>query len=61
MTAERVAMADAVLADRERVAALERQVADLEAAYQDVRNLEVVRLRVALGDLRTRLHLRRKP
>ncbi len=60
MTAERVAMADAVLADRERVAELERQVAALEAAYQDVRNLEVVRLRVALGDLRTRLHLRRK-
>jgi hypothetical protein len=60
MTAERVAMADAVLADRERVAALERQVAELEAAYHDVRNLEVVRLRVALGDLRTRLHLRRK-
>jgi hypothetical protein len=60
MTAERVAMADAVLADRERVAALERRVAELEAAYEDVRNLEVVRWRVALGDLRTRLHLRRK-
>jgi hypothetical protein len=60
LTAERVAMADAVLADRERVAALERRVAELEAAYQDVRNLEVVRWRVALGDLRTRLHLRRK-
>jgi hypothetical protein len=60
MTAERVAMADAVLADRERVAALERRVAELAAAYEDVRNLEVVRWRVALGDLRTRLHLRRK-
>jgi len=60
MTAERVAMADAVLADRERVAGLERRVADLDAAYRDVRNLEVVRWRVALGDLRTRLHLRRK-
>jgi hypothetical protein len=53
-------MADAVLADRERVSALERRVAELQAAYDDVRGLEVVRLRVALGDLRTRLHLRRK-
>jgi hypothetical protein len=60
MVSERVAMADRVRTARERVAFLEQQVAALDAAYRDVRNLEVVRLRVALGELRARLRRPRR-
>lgn len=74
LTAERIAMADAMSAERERGMALEKRLADLDAAhrevigkyheitaaYDDVVNLEVVRWRTALGRLRHRLRLGRK-
>lgn len=59
LAAERVAMADAVVHERERARVLEQRLAELQTAYDDVRNLEVVRWRVALGNLRSRLGLRR--
>jgi hypothetical protein len=59
LAAERAAMADAVVHERERARVLEQRLAEAQAAYDDVRNLEVVRWRVALGNLRTRLGLRR--
>jgi hypothetical protein len=60
LATERTVMADAVVQERERARVLEQRVAELQAAYDDVRNLEVVRWRMALGRLRTRLGLRKR-
>jgi hypothetical protein len=59
LAAERSAMADAVAAERARVAPLEARIADLETDNRALRNLEVVRWRMALGRVRSRL--RRRP
>jgi hypothetical protein len=58
LATERAAMADAVVHERERARVLEQRLAELQVAYDDVRKLEVVRWRLALGKLRTRLGLR---
>ena len=57
LEAERVAFADAMVAERARYHELLAQLADMQAGYDDIRQLEVVRWRVALGDLRRRLRI----
>jgi hypothetical protein len=66
LDAERVASADALLRARIHAESIEEQLEKLHgeyvkmrAAYDDVRNLEVVRLRVAIGHIRDRLLRRR--
>ena len=66
LDAERVATADALLRERAHAQSAEQRLEELHgeylsmrAAYDDVRNLEVVRLRVALGHMRDRLLRRR--
>jgi hypothetical protein len=66
LAAERVATADALLRERahadsarQRLEELHGEYLNIRAAYDDVRNLEVVRLRVALGHLRDRILRRR--
>ena len=46
-----------MVAERARYHELLEQLADMQAGYDDIRQLEVVRWRVALGDLRRRLRL----
>jgi hypothetical protein len=56
---ERVAFADAMVAERARFDALQQQLGELQAGYDDIRRLEVVRWRIALSDLRRRLWRRK--
>ncbi|MGH8977902.1 MAG: hypothetical protein ACRDV7_07485, partial [Acidimicrobiia bacterium] len=59
LNAERVAFADEMVAERERYHELLAQHAALQAGYDQIRALEVVRWRFALGELRRRVFRKR--
>jgi hypothetical protein len=58
LNAERVAFADAMVVERERYHELLAQHTALQAGYDDIRQLEVVRWRFALANLRRRVFRR---
>jgi hypothetical protein len=51
---ERVVFADAMVLERARYHELLGRLADMQQGYDDIRNLEVVRWRIALGNLKRR-------